>query len=272
MESPEADEEELLADGGDAAPDLDEVLETEAEALAAELEQAENEGVDPNMLEQLEGYVENAAEALITMRDAKTRLQEVRRDRGFGKAGPGPSAGAGGKPSQGFKKRGVCHDCGLPGHWAGDAACNRPGAGLAKPKRGGRGGASPVSSAPSGSPHRPVQLVETFAAEAGGEEEEHVSHEVSVVSTLEQALEATCPREVCAQRQWLLTKRTSVHLTRLAIGQCVAELGWRATLRHFVKLLAGRRCGPFWRPSRRKRRSSSGTTGQRPAWSGTVSP
>ncbi|CAE7263203.1 unnamed protein product [Symbiodinium microadriaticum] len=195
VESPEADEEELLADGGDAAPDLDEVLETEAEALAAELEQAENEGVDPNMLEQLEGYVENAAEALITMRDAKTRLQEVRRDRGFGKAGPGPSAGAGGKPSQGFKKRGVCHDCGLPGHWAGDAACNRPGAGLAKPKRGGRGGASPVSSAPSGSPHRPVQLVETFAAEAGGEEEEHVSHEVSVVSTLEQALEATCPRE-----------------------------------------------------------------------------
>eukprot|EP00439_Symbiodinium_sp_Y106_P055911 s2181_g7.t2 len=198
----EPEEEELLADEPAEPPNLDEVLEIEAEALAAELEQAENEGVDPSMLEQVEGCVETAAEALITMRDAKTRLQEVRRDRGYGRAG-GNSGGQGQRPPPPFKKRGVCHDCGLPGHWAGDAGCARPGAGLAKPKPrkdAGRGGGSPSSSPPSGSPHRRVQVVETFAAEAGQEQdhEDQKVNETAVASTLEQALEMTCPQEVLA--------------------------------------------------------------------------
>ena len=198
----EPEEEELLADEPAEPPNLDEVLEIEAEALAAELEQAENEGVDPSMLEQVEGCVETAAEALITMRDAKTRLQEVRRDRGYGRAG-GNSGGQGQRPPPPFKKRGVCHDCGLPGHWAGDAGCARPGAGLAKPKPrkdAGRGGGSPSSSPPSGSPHRRVQVVETFAAEAGQEQdhEDQKVNETAVPSTLQQALEMTCPQEVLA--------------------------------------------------------------------------
>ena len=52
-------------------PGLDEVLEAEAEALAAELEQAEQEGMEPGVLEEIEGTVETAAEALITVRDAR---------------------------------------------------------------------------------------------------------------------------------------------------------------------------------------------------------
>ena len=58
------------------------------------------------MLEQLQGCVESAAETLLIMRNSKSR-----RDRGFGRAGGGSSQG--GNP--GFKKRGVCYDCGLPG-------------------------------------------------------------------------------------------------------------------------------------------------------------
>ncbi|CAE7904347.1 unnamed protein product, partial [Symbiodinium necroappetens] len=199
-EEPEVEEEELVADPAGDSPDLDEILEIEAEALAAELEQAETEGVDAETLGQIEGCVEGAAEALITMRDAKARLQEVRRDRGFGKAGgtSGPGVGQGSRATPGFKKRGTCFDCGLAGHWAGDAACQRPGAGLARPKGGSRGPTSPSSSAPSGSPQRRVQLVETFAAETEPELNEHSVNETAVASTLEQALAVTCPREVLA--------------------------------------------------------------------------
>ena len=187
------EDEELVADEGEG-PNLDEVLESEAQALAAELEAAEQEGIDPTTLEEIEGSVETAAEALITMRDAKTKLQEVRRDRGFGKAGAtGPSAGKGGNPA--FKKKGVCHDCGLPGHWAGDAACGRPGAGLARPKGGGRGAGSPASGGTS--PTRRVQLVETMAAETVAEEGEQV-HEASVVTNLKEALETSEMHEALA--------------------------------------------------------------------------
>ena len=49
---------------------FNEFLASEAEALAAELEEAENDGVEAAYLEDLEGSVENAAAALITMRDA----------------------------------------------------------------------------------------------------------------------------------------------------------------------------------------------------------
>ena len=46
----------------------------------------------------LEGSVENAAEALITMRDARHRLAEVKKDRGFGRASGGSSPAS---PAQG---------------------------------------------------------------------------------------------------------------------------------------------------------------------------
>ena len=80
----EGDEEELVPEDSGEPPGLDEILEAEAEALAAELEAAEQDGVEPTVLDEIEGTVETAAEALIAMRDARQKLQEVKKDRGFG--------------------------------------------------------------------------------------------------------------------------------------------------------------------------------------------
>ena len=67
------EDDELVPDDGAGEPEtmsVNEFLASEAEALAAELEEAENDGVEAAYLEDLEGSVENAAAALITMRDA----------------------------------------------------------------------------------------------------------------------------------------------------------------------------------------------------------
>ena len=79
---PEADDAETGAD----APALEEILQTEAEAFASELQEAEEQGVDPSSLEALENGFEQAAEALVTMKEARTKLQEIRKDRGYGKS------------------------------------------------------------------------------------------------------------------------------------------------------------------------------------------
>ena len=71
--------------------DLAEVLKCEAEALAAELDDAAELGIDAERaetLQEVEGTVENAAEALVTMKEARTKLAEVKRDRGYGRATP----------------------------------------------------------------------------------------------------------------------------------------------------------------------------------------
>ena len=64
-------EEALDADAADAPPTLEEVLQTEAEVLAAELEQAAEEGADDEVLGGLEASVEAGAEALVSMREAR---------------------------------------------------------------------------------------------------------------------------------------------------------------------------------------------------------
>lgn len=74
-------------------PNLDEVLQAEAEILACELEEAENEGVDEDIIQNLETNIEAAAETLVTMREARQQLASVRKDRGYGKA----STASGGK-------------------------------------------------------------------------------------------------------------------------------------------------------------------------------
>ena len=191
----EAEDEELVPEEEGNGVSLDDVLEAEAEALATELEQAEAEGLEPQVLDEVEGTVESAAEALLTMREARHKLQDLRKGRGFGKATSAPSSPQSGRP--GFKKRGVCHDCGQPGHWAGDQGCSKPGAGLARPKSSARPGATPSQSSPS---HRRVQLVESFAAEATQEQREDpaVYHETAVVSSwssFAEALEASQPHE-----------------------------------------------------------------------------
>jgi hypothetical protein len=136
------DEEELIpADEGDGpsgvlASSLEEVLQAEAEVLASEIQALEeDEDVDPALIDELEAGVEAAAESLVTMREARTRISEVKKDRGFGKVGSGkgrPKAVAG----QSKKASTICWDCGEPGHWGGDAVCRKPGAGLFKPNKG----------------------------------------------------------------------------------------------------------------------------------------
>lgn len=125
------DDDELVADGGDQpATSLDEVLQMEAEGLAQELEEAAECGLDSDTLQQVEESVEGAAEALLTMREAKVKLQEVKKDRGYGRATPADQKGKMNPKKQSSKH--PCFDCGLPGHWAGDPECSKPGQGLGR--------------------------------------------------------------------------------------------------------------------------------------------
>ena len=162
-EQPDLIEQET-GDAEEAAegPSLQKVLQTEAEALATELEMAAQEGADDELLEGLESTVEAGAEALVSMREARSRLQQVRKDRGY----KGPSANT--STSTGPKaapKRGLgpsalrkqsgkhpCYDCGQHGHWAGDPECPKPGQGLFR---------KPPSSVPKERPpQRQVRVAE----------------------------------------------------------------------------------------------------------------
>ena len=125
----DADEDEEQADDGLEPQSLEELMQTEAEALAAELDAAAEEGVDEATLQEIENSVETAAEALLTMREAKTRLQEVKKDRGNGKTDGSDKKGTLAKKQSG---KHPCFDCGLPGHWAGDSECQKPGQGLGR--------------------------------------------------------------------------------------------------------------------------------------------
>ena len=132
-EAPE-DEEEPTAEP-EGGGNLEEVLQAEAEILATELEEALEDGVDADFIQSLEDSVESAAEALVTMREARHQLAEVKKDRGYGKVPPSGSAASSAKSKVDAKKSSgkyPCFDCGKPGHWAGDAACPNPGAGLGR--------------------------------------------------------------------------------------------------------------------------------------------
>ena len=119
-------------------PNLDEVLQAEAEILACELEEAENEGVDEEIIQNLETNIEAAAETLVTMREARQQLASVRKDRGYGKASTASGGKGGNRKSQVAARKSSgkhpCFDCGQTGHWAGDESCPTPGAGSARPK------------------------------------------------------------------------------------------------------------------------------------------
>ena len=122
---------------------LEEVLQAEVEHLAGEIAEAEAEGVDPVHLEALESGIEASAEALVSVREARSKLAEVRKDRGY-KHPSTTSPSATGRPKAksasaavAAKKasgKHVCFDRGQGGHWAGDPECKHPGAWLARPK------------------------------------------------------------------------------------------------------------------------------------------
>ena len=138
---PEGDEE-LIPDDGDGnanGPNLEEVLQCEAEVLAAEIQELEESGeFDTAVLEELEAGVEQAAESLVTMREARSRINEIKRDRGFGRAPAGSKPKLNGNQVEKKKTKTQCWDCGEFGHWGGDPQCPKPGAGLHKPKHAGK--------------------------------------------------------------------------------------------------------------------------------------
>ena len=140
-EEPEEDEE-LVPDGGGeiTSPSLEEVLQAEVEVLATELHEAEEEGVASEVLDELELGVERAAESLLTMREARQKLNDVRKDRGFGGLkGSAKGSNVKGKASGNIATarkqdpNNPCWDCGQTGHWLGDPQCTKPGAGLFLP-------------------------------------------------------------------------------------------------------------------------------------------
>lgn len=112
------DEEEMIPEAEEEGPaSLAEVLQSESEALAEDMLEEES-ALDPQFLEELETGVEQAAERLLTMREAKSKVSEIKRDRGYGKAGgKGKTTG---NQITAKKGRKACWDCGETGHWAGD--------------------------------------------------------------------------------------------------------------------------------------------------------
>ena len=96
-------------------------LQDEVEVLASELEAAPKEGCDSQELDALEEQLEGAVEALVTLREARTQIAAMRKDRGF--RGPAP----GSQDPKKAAKQGTCHVCGREGHWKGDPECPGPG-------------------------------------------------------------------------------------------------------------------------------------------------
>ena len=177
VDEAEADEEELIPDqsgGPTDTPTLEEVLQAEVEILATELDSLEEEGVDQELLDGLESGVEQAAESLVTMREARSKIAEIKKDRGFGKASTFSSNSKekmSGNQVNAKKSRTFCWDCGQTGHWGGDNGCPNPGAGLFRPK-----GAAKKPAV------KHVRVTEALNTEH--EEEEFDGHEVMATSRI----------------------------------------------------------------------------------------
>ena len=124
---------ETQAEGDEQEEDLDglQALQEEVEVLAAELEDAAQEGCDETELEQIEENLDNAVEALVTLREARSQISALRRDRGFHGKGGKSKDGKG----KGDGKKSGCHLCGAMDHWMDDCPKNRN-----KGKGSGRGG------------------------------------------------------------------------------------------------------------------------------------
>ena len=229
----EADDEDEPDGQPDVEPggedqSLDEVLQAEAECLAAELEAAAEEDLDEEVLQDVEESVETAAEALLTMREARHKLAEVRKDRGYGKPGSEsstspPRAKAGAKKSSG---KHPCFDCNQHGHWAGDSECPKPGAGL------GRKGPRKAKS---------VKVVETLNTEHVVEDIPPESHEALAVTCVSknlsvgEALHAAPQREVHAVSLGLSNDKKLVGALDSACNRTVTGNEWLQGFLHALE-------------------------------------
>jgi len=205
---------ELAEDGAEDDGDDDEFqgLQETLEILATELDEAAAAGHSEEELSTLEQQVDDAVEALVTLREARAQIGALRKDRGFkGRGSGGKQAGRG---RGGGAKEGKCYVCGKPGHWQGDAECPGPPKGqpvgqghsggqgqrpmpkfpkpLKKPMVGSVG--KPISYKPAESnvvDLLPAEVAFTEAAFGVRFDDLPEIHEINVVSTLSEALAAS---------------------------------------------------------------------------------
>ena len=233
MDEPEeiSVEEVNVAEADDGDVGLEEMLRSEAEVLAAELQEAEDQGIDADVLESIEGSFEQAAETLVTMKEARSKLQEIKKDRGYNKPKASSKFAAATPASKKQSGSHPCFDCMEHGHWAGDPECKRPGAGLGR-KPGAKSkpskqvrltealevGSQPVENGPSSVVQPPVHeasMVVHYPGVSLGQalNQTLVSHEHSIMASsnskvlaedkhLVGALDSACNR-TCAGPQWL---------------------------------------------------------------------
>ena len=110
-------------------------LQSVLETMATELDEVAEAGLDEEELQGIEERIDGAVEALVTLREARTQINSLKRDRGFhGGKGGGKSKTKGG----GKEKPGGCFACGDEGHWAGDPECKGPSKGGGKSPKGPR--------------------------------------------------------------------------------------------------------------------------------------
>ena len=158
------------------------------------------------------------------MKEARIKLNEVKRDRGYGKVGSGSSSlKKGTTPSS---KKNPCFDYGLPGHWAGDAECRQPGAGLARTKKPGH--AKPVKH---------VKIAEALQAEVEADSmiPEAVVHEIQMAShepnrhSLRDALESHSNELNAASPHVLSWDKRFVGALDTACNRTVTGTTWLST-------------------------------------------
>ncbi|CAE7211399.1 ABCB25 [Symbiodinium natans] len=209
---------------------LDETAVDQTEDEAAASDQA-GEGISLEEVlqtEALETEIEASAEALVSMREARVKLAEVRKDRGY--KGPALNASAAASGGKGRGKAAIaakkasgkhlCFDCGLPGHWSGDPECTKPGAGLGRAK----GKAAPAKQVriaeACGDANHTVAEVETLntgenevlmamslsaalrAGSSGQTSEALVTSALAKDKALVGALDSACNR-TCAGEDWI---------------------------------------------------------------------
>ena len=131
---PPAEEDDGGATDAESLAGLEGLQQT-IEALATEIDElAEGSQADDD-LAAIEEQVEGAVEALVTLREARSQINALKRDRGF--RGPGSTGfkggkGRGKKGSGSSQKDGKCFACGQTGHWQGDAECPAAGKSIGK--------------------------------------------------------------------------------------------------------------------------------------------
>ena len=153
------------------------------------------------------------------MREARNKIAEIKKDRGYGKI-PNAKSQMHGNQIAAKKSKTFCWDCGQTGHWSGDAGCPSPGQGLYKPKAAAK------------KPAKQVRVTETLNTEHLIEDQMPATsspdqHEVMVTqhllrpSSLQEALDKE------HGKRWHWTNSWLALLTARATERAVATFGFR---------------------------------------------